>query len=156
MNYFLTVFMFLLSTFFWPTSNLGINSDLSNVKRMPAKDLDCLVVNAFHEAMGEGKIGRLLVTQVVMNRAERASKSFCEIVFEANQFSWTLSKRKHIPIEVYHNLASEIHELYNNKSIIPIDFYDVTHFHEVKVNPYWSKKLVRVGVHKQHVFYKGI
>ena len=50
----------------------------------------------------------------------------------------------------------EIYELYNNKSIIPIDFYDVTHFHEVKVNPYWSKKLVKIGTHNQHVFYKGI
>ena len=118
MNYFLTVFMFLLSTFFWPTSNLGINSDLSNVKRMPAKDLDCLVVNAFHEAIGEGKIGRLLVTQVVMNRAERASKSFCEIVFQPKQFSWTLGKIKKVPEEVYHNLAFEIYELYNNKKVL--------------------------------------
>jgi len=155
MKYFLTVFMFLLCTSFLPTSELGINSDLPYVKGIAKEELDCLVINAYHEARGEGRIGRLLVTQVVINRAEIASKSFCEIVFQPKQFSWTLGKIKKVPEEVYHNLAFEIYELYNNKSIIPIDFYDVTHFHEVKVNPYWSKKLVKIGTHNQHVFYKG-
>ena len=156
MNYFLTVFMFLLCTFFWPTSQVGIKSDVINVKGIAKEELDCLVINAYHEAMGEGRLGRLLVTQVVINRAERASKSFCEIIFQANQFSWTSSKRKEIPKEVYYNLAFEAYELYNNKSIIPIDFYDITHFHEVRIKPYWAEKLIQVGTYKQHVFYKGI
>jgi N-acetylmuramoyl-L-alanine amidase len=155
MKYFLTVFMFLLCTSFLPTSELGINSELPNVKRIATEELDCLIINAYHEARGEGKVGRLLVTQVVMNRAEKASKSFCEIVFQPKQFSWTLSKRQQVPQEVYHNLAFEIYELYHNKSTIPADFHDVTHFHEVKVSPYWSKKLVKIGTHNQHVFYKG-
>jgi len=148
--------MFLFCTFFWPSSQLGIKSDVINVKGIAKEELDCLVINAYHEAMGEGRLGRLLVTQVVINRAERASKSFCEIIFQANQFSWTLSPRKEISKEVYYNLAFEVYELYNNKSIIPIAFYDITHFHEIRIKPYWAAKLVQVGIYKQHVFYKGI
>lgn len=46
----------------------------------------------FFEARGEPDIGKYAVGEVVLNRSEKYDKPICDIVFEANQFSWT----KHI------------------------------------------------------------
>ena len=132
-----------------------------HVAAMPAfvsitkKQLTCLVDNAYHEAMAEGKLGRLLVTQVVLNRAKLKEESYCSIVYAYKQFSWTLAKRKSIKPELRKKLEYEVLELLHNMVKIPEDFKAATHFHTISVKPDWSKKIAYAGTHKNHRFYAG-
>lgn len=132
-----------------------------HVALMPAfvsitkKQLTCLVDNAYHEAMAEGKLGRLLVTQVVLNRAKLKEESYCSIVYAHKQFSWTLTKRKSIKPELRKKLEYEVIELLHGIVKIPDGFKEATYFHTTSVNPYWSKKIAYVGTHRNHRFYAG-
>jgi spore germination cell wall hydrolase CwlJ-like protein len=117
------------------------------------KQLTCLVDNAYHEAMGEGKVGRLLVTQVVLNRAHVKEESYCSIVYAHKQFSWTLAKRKHISPEIRKKLEYEIIELLHDIAEIPSDLKDATYFHTTSIKPYWVKTQQYLGTYKNHRFY---
>jgi len=117
------------------------------------KQMTCLVDNAYHEAMGEGKIGRLLVTQVVLNRAYIKEESYCAIVYAHKQFSWTLEKRRNISFEIRKKLEYEIIELLHNITEIPEELRDATYFHTTSIKPSWSRKQPYLGTYKNHQFY---
>jgi spore germination cell wall hydrolase CwlJ-like protein len=124
----------------------------SQYSPLPEKQIKCLVKNAFYEANGEGRLGRLLVTQVVFNRTTK-DKDFCSTIYKEKQFSWTASKVKRIPWSDYLKIKSEVLELYFEFTHVPKHLRKATHFHTTSTKPYWSKSLVKVGVWKNHVFY---
>lgn len=115
------------------------------------KQLDCLIKNAYHEANGEGRTGRLLVTQVVFNRT--TDENFCKTIYDRKQFSWTSKKAKQIPTIDYNKISLEIQELFYGFTEIPKGLKKATYFHTTAVKPYWAKAFTKVGVWKNHVFY---
>ncbi len=123
------------------------------IVKIEKKQLNCLVENAYHEAMAEGKVGRLLVTQVVLNRAKSANKDYCNIVYAYKQFSWTLSKKKKIDKKLRKLLEYEILVLLHSKSELPKRFLDATHFHTIAIRPYWASTKQYLGTYKNHKFY---
>jgi spore germination cell wall hydrolase CwlJ-like protein len=56
---------------------------------MRDNQLICLAKNIYYEARGESILGRLAVVHVTLNRARVFSKSICDIVYQAGQFTWT-------------------------------------------------------------------
>lgn len=53
----------------------------------------CLIENAIYEAHGEGTRGMQLVTEVVVNRVNREYRgewTYCNVIHDPAQFSWTL------------------------------------------------------------------
>jgi spore germination cell wall hydrolase CwlJ-like protein len=129
-------------------------------KKIPPKraiaieQLDCLIQNAYYEAFGEGVIGVLLVTQVVLNRAQIKKTSYCSVVFEKYQFSWTLTTPGIIKEKDRLFLEKLIIEFYTGRRHIPEEFKTATHFHANYVRPYWANKLEFLGSWKNHLFYK--
>jgi spore germination cell wall hydrolase CwlJ-like protein len=119
-------------------------------------DLDCLIKNAYHEAFGEGPLGMAVVTQVVINRAQKTRESLCETVFKYKQFSWTLGREKTLSQDSYERTKSTVLAVYYGFMEIPSHLKNATHFHTLQVKPYWSKSLKRLGVLKNHVFYEGV
>lgn len=117
------------------------------------KQLDCLVKNAYHEAHGEGPLGMLLVTQVVLNRAKN-KKNYCAVIYQYKQFSWTLEKEKKISREDNLKISELILLFYNGKLAVPDNYKNITHFHTIYVKPYWSRKIKPVGSYRNHVFYQ--
>lgn len=116
------------------------------------KQIECLVKNVYHEARGESKHGRLLVTATVINRAAIKKKSYCEVVYEYKQYSWTLDKRlldKKIPPAVYRNLETEILQAIDTNSLNKT----VTHYHRKDIKPHWSKSLKFFVKVENHIFY---
>ncbi|NYZ69950.1 cell wall hydrolase, partial [Endozoicomonas sp. SM1973] len=55
------------------------------------KDLQCLTLNIYHEARGEGLMGMLAVGEITINRVNNKKwpNSICAVVYQDKQFSWT-------------------------------------------------------------------
>ncbi len=121
--------------------------------KIEKKQLTCLVENAYHEAMGEGKVGRLLVTQVVLNRAREFNQDYCSVIYAYKQFSWTLFKKKQIDKKIRKVLEYEILVLLHSKRELPRRFLEATHFHTTAVKPYWASTKQYLGTYKNHKFY---
>jgi spore germination cell wall hydrolase CwlJ-like protein len=117
------------------------------------KELDCLIKNAYFEANTQGQIGRNLVTKVVINRARLWNKTFCSVVYQPSQFSWTRTPLRKIDERSYRKIKEEVIELLSDDTSIPFEYITATHFHATYVRPTWSKKLKRLGRYKQHIFY---
>jgi spore germination cell wall hydrolase CwlJ-like protein len=132
--------------------DLDYQKSFKDLKGIPKNQLDCLVKNIYHEAIGEGVVGILIVNQVVFNRTK--DEDYCSTIFKKNQFSWTLYKEKKIAKETYDYLAMLTLNQYNGLLGIPLKFENATHFHADYVKPYWRKKLTYLGSWNNHHFYK--
>lgn len=145
------IFIFIIFLIF--SSNIKYKENYKYTKYITLKQLDCLVKNAYHEAYGEGPLGMLLVTQVVLNRAKN-KKNYCEVIYAYKQFSWTLKKEKKISEKEKLEIKRLILRFYNNELTVPEKYKSATHFHAIYVKPYWSRKLKPVGRYRNHVFYQ--
>jgi N-acetylmuramoyl-L-alanine amidase len=117
------------------------------------RQMDCLVKNAFYEANTQGTVGRILVTNVVINRSKATGESFCSVVYAPYQFSWTLFKVKPIPRSSYLKIRKEIKRFLNSEIEIPEYLGSATHYHEKSIRPFWIKSSKRLGMYKDHIFY---
>ena len=110
--------------------------------------LQCLVLNTYHEARGEPVEGQIAVAQVVLNRVDHVNypKTICRVVYQPRQFSWTLQqhKAKIVWSEWQKSLDASV-KAYNLPRI------NATHYHNLSVHPNWN--LVPVKTIKNHVFY---
>lgn len=120
----------------------------------------CLSLNVYHEARGEPEVGQKAVALVTMNRFKQAEhKDMCKTVFEKDQFSWTqwgvrkgvLTKRGKPSDKKAWEQAKKIAVW----ASVAKDFTrGATHFHELSVRPYWSKKFILLAEYGRHKFYK--
>lgn len=71
--------------------------------------LECLALNAYHEARGEGVKGMEAVTQVVLNRTRHGKfpSDACSVVYQPSQFSW-VGKATDIDDEQSYKLAKQV------------------------------------------------
>ena len=142
----------------------------------PEQELNCLALNMYHEARGEGTAGILAVSYVVLNRVNdpRFPDTICEVVNQGHhiktkdgasqpirnkcQFSWYCDGKSDQPKHerVYNRLVSFSRHILSN--IINTKQIDITDgalfYHANYVSPSWSKtkqKTTEIGV---HVFYR--
>ncbi len=125
------------------------------ISKAEAKDreVDCLTRNAFHEAGNQGSSGRLLVNRVVYNRAKLKNKSFCSVIYERSQFSWTRRGGGRIPSNTYQAIRSEVMRFLADPDRVPSGFKSATHYHNTSVRPSWTRRLKSLGRYRAHVFY---
>ena len=117
--------------------------------------MTCLVKNAYHEAKGEPVKGRLLVTQVVFNRAKHVD-DLCNVVYAKNQFSWTSQNKRSIkiPEAIRQQYEYEILSMYHGFTEMPAWAIKASHFHATYVRPSWSRKFAYLGRIGGHHFYQ--
>jgi spore germination cell wall hydrolase CwlJ-like protein len=145
----------------------------------PSPFLDCMARNVYHEARGEGELGMLAVAHVVINRSKdpRWSDDVCEVIYQPQQFSWANKRTRSVPrgqpgspaerarllsrfaaSAVLAQRADEGQPSRKKWSGIP-HFIDPTNgatfYHERSVHPAWARKMKKVAVIGNHVFYKG-
>ena len=137
--------------------------------------VECLALNMYHEARGQGTAGLLGVTAVVFNRVKdkRFPNTICEVIEQGPtreswkkngefypirhrcQFSWFCDGRSDIPkeIEVYSKFLRIARAMIDKN----IPFIDITEgalwYHADTVNPYWSEQLKRTVTIDTHLFY---
>ena len=152
------LFRMLLATCCLWLSIAGTDSDVVPLQARPKisdKQMACLVKNAHHEAKGEPVRGRLLVTQVVLNRAKHVD-DLCNVVYAKNQFSWTSQSRRFakIPKALQQQYEYEILSMYYGFTRMPEWADRASHFHATYVRPDWSHKFAYLGRIGAHRFYQ--
>ena len=135
---------------------------LSSLVSASDRGVECLALNIYHEARGEGIEGWLAVAFVTVNRkhSERFPNSICEVVYDSYQFSWTHDDIPDKPMlkkyadrkawEYIQWFAKGFLENYEN-IVDPTE--GSLYYHSHRVEPYWSEYFTKVAVIGNHIFY---
>ena len=138
--------------------------------------VECLALNMYHEARGQGTAGLLGVTAVVFNRMKdkRFPTTICEVIEQGPtreswkkngecypirhrcQFSWYCDGKSDIPkeIDVYSKFI-KIAQAMIDKNIPFIDITDgALFYHADYVTPGWAKTKKRTTRIGNHIFYR--
>ena len=136
------------------------------------RDLECLALNSYFEARGEGLAGQIAVAQVVMNRVEsdRFPNTICQVIYQGPtytnwkgnevpvrykcHFSWWCDGKSDIPkdMELYESILDMITRMVEQETL------DITsgsvYYHSVEVSPWWAKHYNKLMTIDNHIFYK--
>jgi N-acetylmuramoyl-L-alanine amidase len=131
-----------------------------NLSRNRLSTIECLAVNAYHEARGESDLANLVIMSVISNRVKDdrfKAKTICKAVFKKFAFSWTsdglsdkIKNRKQY-VRLY-RLSEKFlinRKLYEN--LLP----SADHYHSLSIRPSWStsSELVYLETIGNHRFY---
>lgn len=123
----------------------------------------CLAMNIYAEARGESILGQYGVALVTMNRAHKEDR-VCEETFKSRQFSWANSgvyktKNGWIISERLEPKDAQAWWVANKIAVatlngrMPDITKGATHYHAVRVSPYWSKSQEPTKKIGSHIFY---
>ena len=142
----------------------------------PDRSTECLALNMYHEARGQGIAGELAVTAVVLNRVndKRYPDTVCEVVEEGPtraswkdpkvrypiknrcQFSWFCDGKSDMPRnkKIYNRMYGLADAILTND----LPFIDITggatQYHADYVSPAWAKTKTKTVKIQDHIFYK--
>ena len=116
---------------------------------LPPAELRCLEAAIHHEAKGESLAGKLMVGNVVLNRAASPQypKSVCAVVKQRKQFSWYKGNDAVLDAAVSHETKLAAREA------IATQRDNVLFFHATYVAPKWSQHLKPRFIIGNHIFY---
>lgn len=138
-------------------------AELMAILRPPRKSkaiqADCLALNIFHEARGEGLEGMRKVGFVTMNRVAAKSwpNTICSVVYQPKQFSWTLFDPR-IDFSNPQEVKSFEKAKKVSRNIIEGNIQDTTHgathyYAHNKIDaPSWVSRLEQVEIAGNHTF----
>lgn len=123
-----------------------------------SREKECLALNVYHEARGEGILGQIAVAQVTLNRVHHDywPNTVCEVVWQPNKFSWTNDGISDDPTnELEWEIAISVAEsVYKGAEEDPTD--GSVFYHATRINPpRWAQhestsETIVIG---NHVFY---
>ncbi len=137
------------------TATLHANSinDSYQAQKLSKAQIECLVLNTYHEARSEGEKGMLGTIFVVLNRTKdsRFPSTPCKVIAQKNQFVWYGKGKTIKEIEMYDKAKQLVHEVLEgkHKDFTRGSIYFNAH-HKAPKN---SKFTVRIG---NHSFYKPV
>ena len=143
---------------------------------IPDRSSECLALNMYHEARGQGIAGELAVSAVVLNRVndKRYPNTICEVVEQGPtraswqnpkvrypiknrcQFSWFCDGKSDTPRnkKIYNRKYGLADAILGNE----ISFLDITggatHYHADYVSPAWAKAKTKTVEIQDHIFYR--
>ena len=112
------------------------------------QDDHCIAVAVHREASKTIYKDKVAVYQVIVNRSQKLSKSFCEVLKEPRQFSFVKPSTKWIATKEQLKLLDKL------KKEARIFGKDVLYFHSKTNDPAWARKMVRVITIGKHKFYR--
>ena len=142
---------------------------------LKSEAVECLALNMYHEARGQGTAGELAVTTVVMNRVNdsRFPNTICGVVKQGPtrpswkdpkilfpikhkcQFSWYCDGKSDKPRnkKTYEKMKDFAKTLLSNK-LLYLDITDgATHYHADYVSPSWAKTKTKTVEIQDHIFH---
>ena len=126
-------------------------------------ELDCMADAIYFEARGEPVSGQIAVANVIINRVKSVyyPNSVCLVTRQGGiekkscQFSFYCDGIREQILEpvVYAKIRKLAYEImYGSKSRMTSS---ATHFHNVYVNPKWTRSMTRITKIGDHIFYKN-
>jgi spore germination cell wall hydrolase CwlJ-like protein len=133
---------------------------------VPTNDLQCMAENIYYESATQSYAGKIAVGQVVLNRVKdpRYPRTVCGVIYEGSQsaktticqFSWVCetARRGIDKSGIYWAESMKVaKELLTKKDQVDIT-EGALNYHAVYIEiPSWAKKLRKVVVIDQHIFY---
>lgn len=126
----------------------------------------CLALNIYFEARSEPIGGQLAVAQVTMRRAQQNKDKVCEVVLAHKQFSWLngKTKKKGSMVLAAFEQPKDKQAWKKAKQVANMALSKQTwdhskgakFYHTKKVSPKWNRKLVKVAVIGNHIFYRDV
>lgn len=93
------------------------NTKQSQTQTLSKAQLECLSLNAYHEARSEGEKGMLATIFVVLNRTKdsRFPSTPCKVIAQPNQFEWWGKGKTIKEPEMYDKAKQLVHEVLEGK-----------------------------------------
>lgn len=122
------------------------------------KQLDCLATNIYYEGANQPALGQLAIglTTLVRAREEGWPSSICGVVKQPGQFSWVGKRTKQPKADQlpYLRILSLSNQILSGDFDNLLPLFSPTFFHTTGVNPSWNRRLERLAVIKDHIFYE--
>ena len=131
--------------------------------------ITCLTLNIYFESRNQPIEGQIAVSQVVLERvkSEKYPNTVCEVVFQGPTYSWSVNYpiKDRCQFSWYCDGLSDKPKdkiaWLNSLEVAEKVYYGLTdtvkgatHYHSVKVDPWWAKYKVKVRQIGDHIFYK--
>ena len=131
--------------------------------------ITCLALNIYFEARNQPIEGQVAVSQVVLERvkSKKYPSTVCEVVFQGPTYSWSVNYpiRDRCQFSWYCDGLSDKPKdkiaWLNSLEVAEKVYYGLTdtvkgatHYHSVKVDPWWAKYKVKVKQIGDHIFYR--
>ena len=142
-----------LSSSITATLQAETNPKQSQTQTLSKEQIECLVLNSYHESRGDGEKGMLATIFVVLNRTKdsRFPSTPCKVISQPNQFEWYGKGKTIKEPEMYDKAKQLVNEVLEGK------YKDVTcgaiYFNAHHKAPKNTKLTVRIGGHS---FYKPV
>ena len=139
---------------------------------VPIKEIECMAINAYHEARSQSVAGQLATMHVVLNRviSDKFPNTICGVVTQGPtyvnwlgnewpvrdkcQFSWYCDGMDDTAKDV--ESYKRIYDL--AEYVTTAETYDytegATHYHADYVDPFWNKSFTKVTQIDSHIFYR--
>ena len=126
-----------------------------------SRQVQCLAVNVYHEARGEGERGMQAVAQVTVNRtkSDNFPDDICGVVYQKNsdgdcQFSWYCDgKSDEIKDQKSWTASVRVATEALEGKVVETSTKTALYYHSKRVKPRWSHKKKFVAVIGRHIFY---
>lgn len=123
------------------------------------QDWQCMAMNLFFEARGEGEAGMIAVGQVTLNRvgSTKFRRDVCSVVQEKHKgvchFTWVCDRTIHKikDKKMWQTSEAIAFKLLTDRQKDQTHAAD--HYHATYVKPYWASSCNRTAQIKNHVFY---
>ena len=142
-----------LSASFSATLQAETNPKQSQTQTLSKEQIECLVLNSYHESRGDGEKGMLATIFVVLNRTKdsRFPSTPCKVIAQPNQFSWYGKGKTIKEPEMYDKAKQLVHEVLEGKHK---DWSrGALYFNSLHKQPKGTVCTVRIGGHS---FYKPV
>ena len=131
--------------------------------------ITCLALNIYFESRNQPIEGQVAVSQVVLERvkSKKYPNTVCEVVFQGPTYSWSVNYpiKDRCQFSWYCDGLSDKPRdrtaWLNSLEVAEKVYYGLTdtvkgatHYHSVKVDPWWAKYKVKVKQIGDHIFYK--
>ena len=131
--------------------------------------ITCLALNIYFESRNQPIEGQVAVSQVVLERvkSDKYPSTVCEVVFQGPTYSWSVNYpiRDRCQFSWYCDGLSDKPKdktaWLNSLEVAEKVYYGLTdtvkgatHYHSVKVDPWWAKYKVKVKRIGDHIFYR--
>lgn len=120
------------------------------------KQIECMSLNVYYEARGQGKYEWDRVIEVTTNRvkSKKYPNNVCDVVYQAYQFSWTIWYSNVPPkdTKTYEKIKRHVWDRLTNGT--PQKLNGALYYHAHYVAPKWSRKKKIIYKTNYHVYYK--
>lgn len=123
-------------------------------------DITCAAYTLYHESRGEPDIANMMVLATIFNRktSNHFPDTICGVVRQDSQYSYLFDGKSDVVYDhdVYDHLYRLTEDFIINKDLFIKLSEGIDHYHTLAVNPSWSKskRMVKIGVFGDHVFYR--